>query len=58
MRTLTKTIIAAALILPLSACQSFSLDKDRAAEKRKQELCGDISTRDLPHCSGSLKNKT
>lgn len=41
-----------ALIVPLSACQSFSIDKERATERRKQELCGHIDTRDLPQCSG------
>lgn len=42
-----------ALIIPLSSCQSFSLDKERATEQRKQELCGQVSTRNQPQCSGS-----
>jgi len=34
------------------SCSSFSLDKERATEQRKQTLCDEIDTRDLPHCSG------
>lgn len=45
-------LILALPILLLSACESFSLDKERAAEQRKQELCGQIDTRNLPHCAG------
>jgi len=48
--SLTFTICAIAL----SGCSTLSLDKDRATEIRKQELCTDISTRDLPQCAGTL----
>ena len=41
--------------LGLAACASFSLDKDRAEEHRKQELCQEIDTKDLPHCAGTLE---
>jgi len=50
-----RPILFATTLLTLSACSSFSLDKERAAEQRKQELCGEIGTRDLPHCTGSLE---
>jgi len=56
MGKISKAVIALAFMAPLAACESFSLDKERATEQRKQELCGEISTRDLPHCSGSLEN--
>jgi len=36
----------------LTACSTLNLDKDRAAEQRKQELCQDITTRDQPQCAG------
>ena len=51
-KTLSLTITAIAVAL--SGCSTLSLDKDRAAEARKQELCTDISTRDLPQCAGTL----
>lgn len=50
-----RLLILCALTAPLlltSACQSFSLDKERATERRKQALCSEIDTRDLPHCTG------
>ena len=47
------TLIATLMIslFLLSACQSLNFDK--AEEQRKQELCKEIDTRELPHCSGS-----
>lgn len=52
----SRNLLITALILPLSACQSFALDKEKAAEQRKEDLCSEIETRDLPHCYGSLEN--
>ena len=40
--------------LALGGCSTISLDKDRAAEARKQELCRDIATRDQPQCVGAF----
>ena len=51
LKTLSLTITA--LALALGGCSTLSLDKDRATEARKQELCADISTRDLPQCVGT-----
>ena len=40
------------LALPLAGCSTLDLDSERAADQRKQELCREIATRDLPHCAG------
>jgi len=46
--------MAATALIGISACSSFSIDKERATEQRKNDLCKEIDTRDLPHCNGTL----
>jgi len=46
-----KAITIIVFTVPLLGCESFSFDKQRAAEKRKQELCTEIDTRDQPYCA-------
>lgn len=38
-------------VLLLASCQSIDLDRDRSAEQRKQAMCGEVGTHDLPHCT-------
>ena len=38
--------------IALGGCSTLGWDKERITEQRKQELCRDVSTRDLPHCAG------
>ena len=47
-----RTLCIAFAALSLTACSTFSFDKDRAAEQRKQELCQELETRDQPQCAG------
>jgi|GEM_PF-2117317 len=48
-----KTLTIIALAFGLTGCSTLSFDKEHATEHRKQELCRDISTRELPQCTGS-----
>jgi len=36
----------------LSACSTLNIDKERATQQRKDQLCSEIETRDLPQCAG------
>lgn len=50
---ISKFILFSTALVTLTACSTLTLDKERAAERRKQDLCGEIDTRNLPHCTGT-----
>ena len=57
MKKLRRIAITLLPVFLFASCETFSFSKERAAEKRKQDLCQEIETKDLPHCSGSLENE-
>lgn len=46
-------IITTTSLIGLTGC--ISIDKERAAQQRKAELCAEIDTKDQPHCAGSYE---
>lgn len=46
-----KTLLIGITVLLATGCGSFGIDKDRSAERRKNDLCGEVGTHDLAHCT-------